>query len=131
MAKYTHINKGNFAETDKKNVYSRFNVDAMFTAMKDIGTMGGFKLWCYLSVRLNDREEWDLSPKECGNSVGLKDDALRDAKRLLVKKGYLEDLGEDTYIFHQISTEMTAKEKDDTESMIKKMVGATKIEWEF
>ena len=47
--------------------------------------------------------------------VGLKDDALRDAKKLLVKKGYLEDLGEDNYIFHQVpeATEKEEKKKEE------------------
>ena len=126
MAKYTHISRGDFALTDKDNPYSRINVETMFSALKDLGTMGAVKLWLYLSVRLNDEEEWDLSPKECGNSVGLKDDALRDAKRLMVKKGYLEDLGGDTYIFHQ-----KPKEVETEKSIETKITKKSSMDWEF
>ena len=129
MAKYTHISKGDFALTDKDNPYSRMNVDTMFAALKDLGTMGAVKLWLYLSVRLNDENEWDLSPKECGNSIGLKDDALRDAKKLMVKKGYLEDLGDDSYIFHQKPLEQETEKKPETK--LSDLHTKRNMEWEF
>ena len=130
MAKYTHIVKGNFSPTDIKNIYSRINVNSMFAALSDLNTMGAVKLWFYLTVRLNNEESWDLSPKECVNSIGLKDDALRDAKKLMVKKGYLENLGDDNYIFHQVPIKTEEEEKPQTK-MSDLHTTQNTINWEF
>lgn len=122
MAKYTSITKGDFGITDGEHPYSRVNVDSMFRALSELNTMGAVKLWLYLTVRLNDRDIWQLSPKECANSIGLKDDALRDAKKLMVKKGYLEDLGDDCYVFNQNPIVVKEEKKIEVEK---------KVEWEF
>lgn len=127
MAKYTHIAKGEFGITDAEHPYSRVNVDCMFHALKDLNTMGAVKLWFYLTVRLNDNDTWKLSPKECINSIGLKDDALRDAKKLLISKGYLEDLGDDCYMFNQIPIVIEKKEETET----KDTTGNGDIKWDF
>lgn len=127
MAKYTHIAKGDFGITDSEHPYSRINVESMFHAMNDLNTMGAIKLWFYLTVRLNDNETWKLSPKECINSIGLKDDALRDAKKLLIKKGYMEDLGDDCFIFNQDPIFMEPIEEPET----KTTANSELAKWDF
>ena len=88
---------------------------------------GAIKLWFYLTVRLNDNETWKLSPKECINSIGLKDDALRDAKKLLIKKGYMEDLGDDCFIFNQDPIFMEPTEEPETKTTINSELA----KWDF
>lgn len=91
---------------DKQHLYTRINLEAMQSAMKELKKVGAFKLWLYLAKN-QDQYRFDLSCEDC-KRWGVKADSFHTGINELIKKGYLQKVSGNFYIFHEMppSTEI-------------------------
>ena len=73
---------------NKNNIYACINKEAMRSAMEDLQTKAGFKLWCYFADN-QPQYTFALSSKDFCEQAGCGMDAYRASFEELVLKGYL------------------------------------------
>ena len=86
-------------KSDKNNLYSIFNLEALNIAMVDLKGEA-FKLWCYLNKN-QDNHEFALSKVDAIKwGVGSKSSYDRAVKEL-IDKGYLVETSSNHYDFYE------------------------------
>ena len=75
------------APANKDNIYSIFNNEIMFKAMRDLSP-SAFKLWIYMGKNQNDYV-FALSQKDVSENTGLSSRTYYIAVHELMDKGYL------------------------------------------
>ena len=99
--------------TDKNNLYTVNNLDALDESARRLKSVGGFKLYMYLAKNQN-KYSFALSSADFCMWSGLKMTAYRTAFNELVKEGYLIATDKkDDYIFYDKSQTEEAPKKDD------------------
>ena len=91
---------------DKQHLYTRINLEAIQCAMNELKKVGAFKLWLYFAKN-QDQYRFDLSCEDC-KRWGVKADSFHTGINELIKKGYLQKVSGNFYIFHEMppSTEI-------------------------
>ena len=89
------------AKADKDNYYATINLNALFTASKDLQA-GAFKLWIYFAKNQNNFT-FALSSKEVEENFGIKIKQYNNAVEELLNKGYLVCEKGNMYKFYEIA----------------------------
>ena len=101
-----YANQRNFTinrEIPTKNTHETYltiycrNLNA---AMRDLSGVA-FKLYCYL-CSFKDRETIEYTAQDFIDESGVGSTSARDAVRTLIDKGYLFEIKENEYIFHEV-----------------------------
>lgn len=100
-------------KTDKDNIYTMININAMETAALDLSA-GAFKLWIYFAKNQNNYN-FGLSSKAIENEFGVKIKQYNNAIKELQEKGYLVKEKGYNYNFY----EKAVKPKSNNEVMPK------------
>lgn len=105
VANQNIVRMGERTPRDKEHPFGRINIEAMQIAMQRLGSVGAFKLWCYLDKN-EDGFSLELSQKACAD-WGIKKDSYYKARDALIEAGYLEEVGENSnvLVFHEIPIE--------------------------
>ena len=115
-------------KTDAKNLYHKFNLDALQNAMNDLTKIGSVKLWTYLAIH-SDMDTLALSQKAC-EEWGIKKDSYQSAKKELIDKGYLTAIGKDKYEFKQIPMPIVSVPTPQIQEMVAPQVQPIS-KWDF
>ena len=86
-------------KTIKDQLYTKINLDSLHSAALDLDA-GAFKLWCYF-VKNQDNYVFALSRQTVEETFGIKVKQYNNAISELIKKGYLEEVQQYKYIFHE------------------------------
>lgn len=84
-------------EKDSEHFYSRISNEAYGEVVRICKPYEQI-LWIYFH-RLRLNEYWDLSPQALMNEFGGSEKSWREARKGLIDKGYLRDLGNGLYEF--------------------------------
>ena len=72
----------------------------LYAAMRNLSGVA-FKLYCYL-CSFKDRETIEYTAQDFIDESGVGSTSARDAVRTLIDKGYLFEIKENEYIFHEV-----------------------------